>query len=183
MASEQEPSPTPFSQIQVVFERADHTALVRRLTPDHPLSQFLISSLLTERSVEQLTSSGRDDVVAEPAADFPTSEANAASPTKQKNPSVILAGKLKTTPKEGRPDSQGHKTAWARLAAHDEEAEGARLVSATFHRGSARIALGLTAEAQVVCEGYLHPAAEPGRLETFSVFRFIQWPGKSVKVD
>jgi hypothetical protein len=153
----------------ITFEANDQTATKLVLTPEGILYQLLGSSSLTERAVDRLAS--------EPPSDSSPSEANAA---KQKDPSAILSGKLKSQPKAGRSDSQGHPTAWARFAAHEEE--GAQLYSCTFHRGSARIALGLPTEAQIVVEGYAHPSTEPGRkLPTLSVFRLLHYPGKPEK--
>ncbi len=153
----------------VTFEGPGQAATRLRLTPEGILYQLLGSVPLTERLVDRLTTDA--------PSDSPTSEANAA---KQKDPTVVLTGKLKTVPRAGRPDSQGHPTAWARFAAHEEA--GAQLYSCTFHRGSARIALGLPIEAQLVVEGYAHPSAEPGRkLATLSVFRLLHYPGKPEK--
>src|SRR4051812_43979862 len=99
--------------IEIIFEAEDDSAIIRRLTPDNPLSQFLISSLLTERAVDQLIAAPPlqqpTSEVHEAAVESSSSEANAP---KEKNPSVVLTGKLKTAPKEGKPDGKGHPTAW-----------------------------------------------------------------------
>lgn len=184
MATEQEQDPVllraihiDLQQRSITLEAEGQSATRLTLTPQGIHYQLLGSSSITERAVEQLTAPAHDDV-SQGREDLLPSDANMAP---LKNPSVVLSGRLKTQPKEGKADSQGHPTAWARFAAHEEE--GARLYSCTFHRGSARIALGLPVEAQIVVEGYAHPSTEPGkRLDTLSVFRLLNYPGKSEKV-
>lgn len=51
-----------------------------------------------------------------------TSTAEGPAPVAEKEQPVVLSGRLKSQPREGRPDSQGHPTAWARLAVHEEGA-------------------------------------------------------------
>lgn len=98
-----------------------------------------------------------------------------ATPPREKDPAVILTGKLLGRARQGRPNSQGHETAWARLAAHEAGREDAHVYSTTFHRRSARIALGLPDNADVCVEGFPHPSNDPTgkRLDTLSVFRFV----------
>ena len=100
--------------------------------------------------------------------------------SRERQQALILSGKLKSKPRQGRPDSQGRPTTWARLAVHDEDQDNAHIFSATFHRGSASIALGLPMDAAVTVEGYAHPSNDPDgkRLDTLSVFRFLNYPGK-----
>lgn len=96
---------------------------------------------------------------------------------------VVLSGRLKSQPREGRPDSRGRPTAWTRLAVHEDDRPDAHLYSATFHRGSARIALRLAADAAITVEGYPHLSSDPsaGRLDTLSVFRVLDYPDKPKK--
>lgn len=109
-----------------------------------------------------------------------TSTAEGPAPVAEKEQPVVLSGRLKSQPREGRPDSQGHPTAWARLAVHEDDRPDAHLYSATFHRGSARIALRLAAEAPITVQGYPHLSNDPptGRLDTLSIFRVLDYPGK-----
>src|SRR5438105_1102657 len=62
-----------------------------------------VTQSISERSVEKLTSE--------------------AQPAMEKEPTVTLTGRLKTQPKEGRPDTKGNPTSWARLAVHEEGRE------------------------------------------------------------
>lgn len=110
----------------------------------------------------------------------PEPEVPATQPeTREKQPTVVLSGRLRTKPKEGRPDNQGRATAWGRLAVHEDGAEQAHLFSATFHRRTAAIALGLDRGAQLTVEGYPHAGdAARKRLDTLSVIAVHQYPGK-----
>jgi hypothetical protein len=164
----------------IVFEAEDRTATKLVLTPQGILYQLLHSSPPIDRAVDQLTSSARDDVISESPADFSSREASAA---KQKSPTVTLTGRLKSLPKEGRPDAQGHPTAWARFAAHEEGYESGHLYLATFHRASRRIALALAVNDQITVEGYSHPSGDPmgKRLDTLSIFRLLHYPGQPEK--
>ena len=98
----------------------------------------------------------------------------------EKGQTVTLAGKLKSKPRSGRPDSKGNPTAWARFAAHEEESENAHVYSATFHKHTAPIALGLDADASLVVQGYPHEYddLEKKRMDTLSVINLIDYPGK-----
>jgi hypothetical protein len=89
----------------------------------------------------------------------------------ESDPLVKLSGKLKSLPKEGLPDGSGKPTAWARTAMHQEGHKGAQLFSTTFHGAAREIALGLPVDASINVQGYVHPAAEAGKLPTLSVVR------------
>lgn len=106
-----------------------------------------------------------------------------ATERSEKELTVTLTGRLKTQPKEGKPDSRGNPTAYARLAVHQEGREEARLYLATFHRHATPIALSLPKDAQVTVSGYPHPSNDPSgkRLDTFSVINFVSYPGKQEK--
>jgi hypothetical protein len=110
--------------------------------------------------------------------DLPPAPAEDSSQAPEKSPTVTLAGKLKSQPKEGKPDGSGLPTAWARLAAHEDGSAQAHMYIATFHRRSREIALGLKPESQIIVEGYPHPASSPDKLDTFSVVHIINYPGK-----
>jgi hypothetical protein len=100
--------------------------------------------------------------------------------TPEKGRTVTLAGKLKSKPRSGRPDSKGNPTAWARFAAHEEESENAHIYSATFHKHTAPIALGLDTDASLVVQGYPHEYDDPEkkRMDTLSVINLVDYPGK-----
>jgi len=101
----------------------------------------------------------------------------------EKPKAVTLQGKLKSKPREGRPDSRGNLTAWARLAVHEEDRDSAHMYSATFHKHTATIALGLDADAAVTVQGYPHETDDPGsrRMDTLSVINFLDYPGRPPK--
>jgi hypothetical protein len=103
--------------------------------------------------------------------------------SEEREPTVVLSGKLKSKPKEGRPDSRGNPTAWARLAVHDEGVDGAHLFGATFHRHTARIALGLSRDASLTVEAYVHANDEANRLDTLSVINILDYPGKASRPE
>jgi len=128
--------------------------------PEAVLYEVLGPWLITERSVEKLVGAPRE-----------------------KEPTITVTGRLKTEPREGRPDSRGNPTAWARLTAHEEGREDAHLYSATFHRHTAKIALGLEREAQITVQGYAHLSEDPGakRLDTISVVNILNYSGKPAK--
>lgn len=94
-----------------------------------------------------------------------------------REPLVQLSGRLKSKPKEGRPDAKGHPTAWARFAVHEEGSQKAKVYSATFHRHTARIALGLPLNAAVTIEGYPHTRDDSrgSRLDTLSVVKLLNY--------
>lgn len=101
-----------------------------------------------------------------------------AEATSEKEHTVTLTGRLKSTPKPGRTDRSGKPTAWARVAVHDEGQDEPHLYLATFHRHTAPIALGLKAGAQITVEGYPHVSTDPKRSDTLSVITMPQYPGK-----
>lgn len=94
---------------------------------------------------------------------------------------VIRAGRLKSTPKEGRPDRSKKPTAWAKFAAHEEGSEQAHMYLATFHGGTRAIALGLNSGDALTIEGFPHINEDPERSDTFSVIKILNYPGKPVK--
>lgn len=96
------------------------------------------------------------------------------APTRREtSPAVVLPGRLKTTPVEGKPDGHGKPTAWAHFLAHVDGQDGAVLLSATFHNHTREAALQLSAGDALRAQGYLHPSRQPDRLSSFSIFRLI----------
>lgn len=103
--------------------------------------------------------------------------------TSEKERTMTLSGKLLTKPKEGRKDRSNKPTSYARFAAHEEGEESAHIFLATFHRHTARIALGLPRGAQVTVEGYPHPSDNPKRMDTFSVVNIPHYPGRPARTQ
>jgi hypothetical protein len=97
---------------------------------------------------------------------------------REKTPALVLPGRLKNQPSEGRPDGGGKPTAVAHFLAHMEGQEGATLLFATFHNHTRDIALRLTAGDPITAQGYYHPNRDSSRLSTFSIFHLINHPGK-----
>lgn len=118
--------------------------------------------------------------VAPPEAHQP---GKATEPT-EKECTVTLTGRLKSQPKEGKPDGRGNPTAYARLAVHQGGQGEAHVYLATFHRHATPIALSLAKDAQVTVTGYPHPSNDPSgkRMDTFSVINLVSYPGKQQKV-
>ncbi len=143
---------------------ADGVVLYRALTPQHPTAE-LPSAL---------------ESLADPPPHLAGAEESPAGPQPEREKTVTLSGRLKSTPKEGRPDRSGRPTAWARFAAHVEGEAEPHQYLATFHRHTASTALALKAGAPITAEGYARPAGDPAgkRLDTFSVFRLLAYPGK-----
>jgi hypothetical protein len=111
------------------------------------------------------------------------SERLASSAETEREKPLTLQGKLKGAPRLGRPDAKGNKTTWARFAAHEAEREGVHLYSATFHRHTADIALGLESGASLTLQGYPHEQSDPAskRMDTLSVINVLDYPGKPEK--
>jgi hypothetical protein len=86
---------------------------------------------------------------------------------------VRLVGRLKSTPREGRPDGRGRPTAWAKLAVHEEGRDSARMHSATFHAATTNKVLALPVDAQIIVEGYVRPSDDPRRMDALSVFTLM----------
>ncbi len=90
---------------------------------------------------------------------------------------ITMTGKLKSMPREGRPDSANHPTAWGRFAAHEETPEGvsrAHLYLATFHGETRAIALRLGIGTQLEVKGFPRPAQQQGKLDGFSVVDIVR---------
>lgn len=104
-------------------------------------------------------------------ADAETAQKPAAESSGQKT--VRLAGRLKSTPRPGRPDGRGRPTAWAKLAVHEDGRDSARMFSTTFHGGTANKALTLAVETVVVVDGYLRVSDDPKRMDAFSCFAIL----------
>lgn len=167
MSAEHEGS--PLKAIHIIFEAVDETQTKLSITPEgafHLISQVaaVAGAQITERSVEKLT------------GEATTQEG------KEKLAPVTLTGKLKTQPKSGRTDARGNPTAWAMLGVHEDGSPAARMLSTTFHKHTARIAVGLPQDAVITAEGYLRPSTDPeSRADSFSVFRLINYPGKTAR--
>jgi hypothetical protein len=97
---------------------------------------------------------------------------------REKTPALVLPGRLKNQPSEGRPDGHGKPTAVAHFLAHLEGQEGAALLFATFHNHTRDVALRLNSGDPITAQGYYHPNRDSSRLSTFSIFHLINYPGK-----
>lgn len=104
-----------------------------------------------------------------------------SSEQQEKEKTVTLSGRLKSLPREGKPDSRGNPTVYARFAAHEEGEAEARLYMATFHRNTVKIAVGLPRDAAIVVSGYPHKSDDPKRMDTFSVVNIVSYPGMPPK--
>ena len=111
---------------------------------------------------EQTRASGANDI--HPSASMPVSDDSSHQKV------VRIAGRLKSTPRVGHPDSRGRPTAWAKLACYEEGLDGARMYSCVFYGETMNKALSLEADARLVVEGYIRPNDDP-KWDTFSVFK------------
>jgi hypothetical protein len=105
----------------------------------------------------------------------PTSASDAA---KEREKTTTLSGKLKSQPKQGKPDRSGKPTAYADFTAHVEGEKDAHYYKATFHRHTRGIVLKLPIEAQITVTGYPHPSNSAKRMDTFSVMNIVDYSGK-----
>lgn len=162
MASSEQ-QPIPLSEIHVylkdnpriIFGGEDGTSLQLNLTP-----HLLVGQLLKLLPEAQQAAEGMMQAT-------------------EKNPTVTLTGRLKTQPKEGRPDAKGRPTTVARFAAHQEGEAEAHMYFATFHRHTARIALGLAKESLITVQGYPRSTDNPNHSDNLSVVNLLNYPGKS----
>src|SRR5215212_6451607 len=142
--AEQQPDPQRLRSIKLDLEKrylqiesTDATIVRLSLTPQGIAWELLQPpTITTARAVERLVETAGTPADAEPAA---TAE------DKEKPTVYTYTGKLKGQAREGRPDASGRKTAWGRLAVHEQDQEQARMLSATFTRHTANLALALPA--------------------------------------
>jgi hypothetical protein len=112
-------------------------------------------------------------------------EAPQTTPTPEKptgperQPVQTLTGRLKDDVKPGRNDSRGNPTSWSIAAVHEEGKDEAKMISVSFHRHTTQLALdNLKKDDQIVIQGYLRPSNDPARMDAFSAFHLINYPGK-----
>jgi hypothetical protein len=115
-----------------------------------------------------------------------TPQAQSEEPVNQEQrnkekPTIVLAGRLKSKPIEGKLDRKGNPTSWARMAVHDDHRRDAHMYVATFHRHTTALALNLDIEDPITVEGYPHPASAKGSMDTFSVIAIHKYPGMKEK--
>jgi hypothetical protein len=169
---------------------------LQQLLATHPLAERAVRTLLTTSQAEPETpppaESQRSAAFFNSApvdGTFSSSDLARAHPEHQpasstaheKNPTLVVPGRLQTKPQDGRPDRQGKPTAWAHLLGHVEGREGATLLSTSFHGRTREIALALDKGDQITAQGYIHwrrADAPEDRLSTFSVIHLINHPGK-----
>lgn len=184
MSAEQDHPGIPLSGIHldltehsITFE-ADHKPIAKVVFSSGTLYFQTTSQSLPEGSVAAESSTTGALAPTEestPSEDSPTIE------VRERESTIVLSGRLKSKPREGRPDGRGNPTAWARLAAHEDGEEKAHLYSTTFHRHTAKIAMGLDFNAPITVEGYRHVYDDAQRMDTLSVINFLSYPGKPEK--
>ncbi len=179
MPAERESQPISLTAIRINFKDRSITFEAE----DRPVAKL---SLAPEGVIFEVSSApaiSTHDAAASPtdASAKPTQEPSSVKPAEGKERTVTFSGKIKSQPKEGKPDSRGNPTAYARFAVHEEGREDAHLYLATFHRHTAKIALSLAKEAPITVEGYPHPSSDPKRMDTLSVINILNYPGKPEK--
>lgn len=113
------------------------------------------------------------ETVATPSVDSAAEATEPATGASGGQRTVRLVGRLKSTPREGRPDGRGRPTAWAKLAVHQEGRESAHMYSATFHAATTSKVLALAADSQIIVEGYIRASNDPSRMDALSVFSLV----------
>lgn len=104
--------------------------------------------------------------------------------TPEKQPIQTLTGRITQDVQPGRVDGRGNPTSWTIAAVHEEGNDQAKMVAISFHRHTMQLALDYLHQGdQITVQGYLRPAAlpKPGekpRLDNFSAFHLINYPGK-----
>jgi hypothetical protein len=146
------------------------------LLDDSPSHQVEHPSLVTVPAA-----SATDAQPGAPQAEAASATTSAAERDPAKGEQRQFTGRLKADPKEGRPDSNGLPTAWAPLAAHQDGSDEALMLSASFHKATRRIALGLHAGDQITVRGFHYTNPDPQRMASLRVFMFIHYPGKPPK--
>ena len=156
------------------IESSEATILRLSLTPQGIAWELLQPPTITiARSVERLVGAAEAEAESSTPAE--------ASEGKERPTVYEFTGKLKGQAREGRPDGRGRKTAWGRLAVHEEGQEQARMLSATFTRHTANLALTLPADAQITAQGYIRPSEDPSRMDSYYIFNLVSYPGKPPK--
>jgi hypothetical protein len=183
----------------------DHELVRFRFFLPPGLQQLLSTQPLTEQAVRTLLVTGQAEPAGPIAAEHQRSAAFFQSspvdgtfsmadlararladqpvtpPAQEKNPTLVVPGRLQTKPQDGRPDRQGKPTAWAHLLGHIEGRADATLLATSFHGRTREIALALDKGDQITAQGYIHWRQADGpedRLSTFSVIHLISYPGK-----
>jgi hypothetical protein len=175
VSREQEPIPISnirigLSDQSITFE-SDNAELARLTYTEGKL--YFQRPILTAEAPTSLPESGEGERA---DGDVPPLSCLEDAEHSEKQRPLVLQGRLLGQAREGKPDSRGRRTAWARFAAHQEGSENAVIYSATFHRSSAPQALSLPPDSRAVVQGYVHPSSDPegGRLDSISVFRFLR---------
>jgi hypothetical protein len=173
--------PPGLQQLLTTYPQAERTA--RTLLTTVQVEREESTPAENQRSAAFFTSAPVDGTFssADLARAHPADQS--VSPTAQeKNPTLVVPGRLQTKPQDGRPDRQGKPTAWAHLLGRIEGRDGATLLSTSFHGRTREIALALEKGDQITAQGYIHwrrVDAPEDRLSTFSVIHLIQHPGKN----
>src|SRR5947209_7274227 len=167
---EQQPNPQRLRSIKLDLEKrylqiesTDATAVRLTLSPQGIVWELIqpplqSPTITTARTVDRLVEATEPEAPAE---------------AQEKEPIQTFTGKIKGQVREGRPDRSGKKTAWARVAVHEEGNDQARMLSCSFHRHTANLALTLPADAQITAQGYLRPSEDASRMDSFHIFNLV----------
>jgi hypothetical protein len=148
--------------LSLVNENEDIIKFV--MTPEGIRYSYLQAGALTDRSVEK--------AMGQIEMETPQQE------DKEKTPVSTFTGKLKGDVKPGRVDSRGNPTSWGKIAVHEEGRDTAKMLSATFHRHTAELALRFKDQDLLTIQGYLRENSDPARMDLISVFNVVDYPGK-----
>jgi hypothetical protein len=157
----------------------DQTALQFTLTPD--LKLLYDGHFKAPASADAVT---REAVVHGVEAPPPPSTTEQGPKSPEKQPIQTLSGRITQDVQPGRVDGRGNPTSWTIAAVHEEGNDQAKMVAVSFHRHATQLALDhLHQGDQITVQGYLRPAALPkpgekARLDNFSAFHLINYPGK-----
>jgi hypothetical protein len=187
MAGEQESRAVSSLHLDIKTRRLmtvleDQTVLQFSLTPDLTLrydGHF--------RAAASPEAAAREAVVHEVPTPPPQPAGEQGPRTPEKQPIQTLTGRITQDVQPGRVDGRGNPTSWTIAAVHEEGNDQAKMVAVSFHRHTMQLALDhLHQGDQITVQGYLRPAAlpKPGektRLDNFSAFHLINYPGKPSK--
>jgi hypothetical protein len=188
MSGEQEPREVSSLHFDMKTKRLmalleDQTVLQFTLTPD---LRLLYNGHFKEPATPEAVA--REAVVHQ--VDAPQQPATEQGPrTPEKQPIQTLTGKITQDVQPGRVDRRGNPTSWTIAAVHEEGNDQAKMVAVSFHRNTMQLALDqLHAGEQITVQGYLRPALPPkpgekARLDNFSAFHLISYPGKPPRRD
>jgi hypothetical protein len=159
------------AQLLLSEAASQRAAIVNGENPSPVATSPAVSAAESEPQVQEENHSpppAAEAVQAEPEA------TTTADRSGKKENQLILTGKLKTKPAEGRyPDKAGRPTATALFAANAPDREDAWMLSATFLRATVKVALALEKDDQITVEGFVNKNNDPTRNDYYSIYRFL----------